>query len=88
MLIVKGGIASAVTLHEGVGADEADVLGPVLPGVSRWEAHWPDGSPLDYLVVPANVGDDPCALAVADAARVSACVQLDHVADDALIDAA
>jgi uncharacterized protein YgbK (DUF1537 family) len=54
VLVVKGGITSAVTLREGVGADEADVLGPVVPGVSRW----PDGSPLDYLVVPGNVGDD------------------------------
>jgi uncharacterized protein YgbK (DUF1537 family) len=58
VLVAKGGITSAVTLREGVGADVADVLGPVLPGVSRWAARWPDGSPLDYLVVPGNVGDD------------------------------
>ena len=58
VLVVKGGITSAVTLREGVGADEADVLGPVVPGVSRWAARWPDGSPLAYLVVPGNVGDD------------------------------
>ena len=58
VLVVKGGITSAVTLREGVGADEADVLGPVVPGVSRWETRWPDGSPLAYLVVPGNVGDD------------------------------
>ena len=58
VLVVKGGITSAVTLKEGVGADEADVLGPVVPGVSRWETRWPDGSPLAYLVVPGNVGDD------------------------------
>lgn len=58
VLVVKGGITSAVTLHRGVGADEADVVGPVVPGVSRWAARWPDGSPLDYLVVPGNVGDD------------------------------
>ena len=58
VLVVKGGITSAVTLREGVGADEADVLGPVVPGVSRWEARWPDGSPLAYLVVPGNVGGD------------------------------
>jgi hypothetical protein len=47
-----------VTLRDGVGASEADVLGPVEPGVSRWSAHWPDGARLDYLVVPGNVGDD------------------------------
>jgi uncharacterized protein YgbK (DUF1537 family) len=58
VLVVKGGTTSAVTLREGVGADEADVLGPVVPGVSRWETRWPDGSPLAYLVVPGNVGDD------------------------------
>jgi uncharacterized protein YgbK (DUF1537 family) len=58
VLVVKGGITSAVTLKAGVGADEADVLGPVVPGVSRWETRWPDGSPLAYLVVPGNVGDD------------------------------
>jgi len=58
VLLVKGGITSAVTLKVGVGAAEAEVLGPVEPGVSRWGAHWPDGAPLDYLVVPGNVGDD------------------------------
>ena len=34
------------------------MLGPVVPGVSRWAARWRDGSPVDYLVVPGNVGDD------------------------------
>jgi uncharacterized protein YgbK (DUF1537 family) len=58
VVIAKGGITSAVTLREGVGAAEADVLGPVEPGVSLWAAKWPDGSALDYLVVPGNVGDD------------------------------
>jgi uncharacterized protein YgbK (DUF1537 family) len=58
VLVVKGGITSAVTLGEGVGADEADVLGPVVPGVSLWETRWPDGRALAYLVVPGNVGDD------------------------------
>jgi len=58
VLVAKGGITSAVTLRDGVGAQQADVLGPVAPGVSRWMARWPDGSPLDYLVVPGNVGDD------------------------------
>ena len=58
VVVVKGGITSAVLLRDGVGASEADVLGPVMPGVSRWSASWPDGTPLDYLVVPGNVGDD------------------------------
>jgi uncharacterized protein YgbK (DUF1537 family) len=58
VVIVKGGITSAVTLHEGVGATEADVVGPILPGVSLWAATWRDGTPVDYVVVPGNVGDE------------------------------
>ena len=58
VVVAKGGITSAVTLRDGVGADEAEVLGPVEPGVSRWAVRWPGGGPLDYLVVPGNVGDD------------------------------
>ena len=52
-VVVKGGITSCVTLREGFGAAEADVLGPLLPGVSRWRA-----GDLDYVVVPGNVGDE------------------------------
>jgi uncharacterized protein YgbK (DUF1537 family) len=52
VVIAKGGITSAVTLLVGFGQSEADVLGPVLPGVSHWR------SSLDYLVVPGNVGDE------------------------------
>ncbi len=58
VIVAKGGITSAVTLRDGVGAAEAEVVGPVEPGVSRWSALWPGGEPLDYLVVPGNVGDD------------------------------
>ena len=58
LLVAKGGITAAVTLRDGVGAAEADVVGPVEPGVSLWSARWPDNSVLDYLVVPGNVGDD------------------------------
>ena len=57
-MVAKGGITSAVTMRDGVGANEAEVLGPVEPGVSRWAACWADGRVLDYLVVPGNVGDD------------------------------
>jgi uncharacterized protein YgbK (DUF1537 family) len=56
-VIAKGGITSAVTLRVGFGSAEADVRGPVLPGVSHWRARR-DGAPLDYLVVPGNVGDE------------------------------
>jgi uncharacterized protein YgbK (DUF1537 family) len=58
LLLAKGGITGAVTLRDGVGAVEADVIGPVEPGVSLWSARWPDGAMLDYMVVPGNVGDD------------------------------
>jgi uncharacterized protein YgbK (DUF1537 family) len=58
LILAKGGITSAVMLRDGVGAAEADVIGPVEPGVSLWSARWPDGGVLDYLVVPGNVGDD------------------------------
>jgi uncharacterized protein YgbK (DUF1537 family) len=53
VVIAKGGITAAVTLREGFGIDEAEVVGPVMPGVSYWS-----GEGLDYLVVPGNVGDD------------------------------
>ena len=52
-VIVKGGITSCVTLRDGFGATEADVVGPLLPGVSRWRT-----DDLDYVVVPGNVGGE------------------------------
>jgi uncharacterized protein YgbK (DUF1537 family) len=52
-VVVKGGITSCVTLRDGFGATEADVVGPLLPGVSRWRTE-----DLDYVVVPGNVGDE------------------------------
>jgi uncharacterized protein YgbK (DUF1537 family) len=58
VVVAKGGITSALTLQEGIGADEAEVLGPVAAGVSRWSAVWRDGTPVDYLVVPGNVGEE------------------------------
>ena len=61
-----------MTLRDGVGAAEADVVGPVEPGVSLWSAHWPDGNALDYLVVPGNVGDDDLLARLVDAVTGSA----------------
>ncbi len=66
VIIAKGGITSAVTLQTGLGVDVADVLGPVLPGVSLWRAD-AGGRPLDYLVVPGNVGDDDLLVRLLDA---------------------
>jgi uncharacterized protein YgbK (DUF1537 family) len=52
-VVVKGGITSCVTLRDGFGATEADVVGPLLPGVSLWRTH-----DLEYIVVPGNIGDE------------------------------
>jgi uncharacterized protein YgbK (DUF1537 family) len=52
VVIAKGGITSAVTAREGLGARAARVLGPIRPGVALWKLA--DGR--DYLVVPGNVG--------------------------------
>ena len=67
VIVAKGGVTSAVVLRDGIGADRAEVVGPVLPGVSRWAAEWSDGEPVDYLVVPGNVGDDDLLAALVDA---------------------
>jgi uncharacterized protein YgbK (DUF1537 family) len=52
VVIAKGGITSAVTALEGLGARSARVVGPIAPGVSRWQIA---GGPA-YVVVPGNVG--------------------------------
>jgi len=65
VVIAKGGITSAVTLRAGFGAETAEVLGPVLPGVSHWRAD-ARGRALDYLVVPGNVGADDLLVRLVD----------------------
>jgi uncharacterized protein YgbK (DUF1537 family) len=52
VVIAKGGITSAVTALEGLGARSARVVGPIAPGVSLWRIA--DGPA--YVVVPGNVG--------------------------------
>jgi uncharacterized protein YgbK (DUF1537 family) len=52
LVIAKGGITSAVTAREGLGAHAARVLGPLRPGVALWQLM--NGSL--YVVVPGNVG--------------------------------
>lgn len=56
LAVLKGGVTSAVTLRIGLGARQADIVGPVLPGVALWQII--DPSPRTALVVPGNVGDD------------------------------
>jgi uncharacterized protein YgbK (DUF1537 family) len=56
--VVKGGVTSALTLRNGFGIEEADVIGPVLPGVALWKGVDDGGREQRVLVVPGNVGDD------------------------------
>ncbi len=57
VVVAKGGITAAVVLEHGLGATEATVAGPLLPGVSLWRAHTRGGArPL--IVFPGNVGGD------------------------------
>ena len=65
VVIAKGGITSAVTLRTGFGYDDAEVIGPVIPGISHWRAG-DDASLLDYLVVPGNVGADDVLVELVD----------------------
>ena len=39
VLLSKGGITSAVNVRDGLGAERAQIVGPVAPGVSLWLAH-------------------------------------------------
>ena len=52
VVVAKGGITSAVTAREGLGARAARVVGPIASGVVLWRL--PDGT--DYVVFPGNVG--------------------------------
>ncbi len=52
VVVAKGGITSAVTAREGLGARSARVVGPILPGVALWNL--PDGT--EYVIVPGNIG--------------------------------
>jgi uncharacterized protein YgbK (DUF1537 family) len=52
VVIAKGGITSAVTAREGLGARAARVVGPIATGVVLWRL----STGTDYVVVPGNVG--------------------------------
>jgi hypothetical protein len=52
VVVAKGGITSAVTARDGLGARAARVIGPIATGVVLWRL--PAG--VDYVVVPGNVG--------------------------------
>jgi uncharacterized protein YgbK (DUF1537 family) len=52
VVIAKGGITSAVTARDGLGAPWARVIGAVVPGAALWRL----STGTDYVVVPGNVG--------------------------------
>lgn len=58
VVLAKGGITSAVTASEGLGAKRAEVLGPVVEGVPLWRLTAGDGREVPYLVFPGNVGSE------------------------------
>jgi uncharacterized protein YgbK (DUF1537 family) len=55
-VLAKGGITSAVTAVEGLGARRAEVVGPVADGVALWLLAARDGRSVPYVVFPGNVG--------------------------------
>jgi uncharacterized protein YgbK (DUF1537 family) len=64
-VFAKGGITSAVVLRDGLGVTRAQVAGPVAPGVALWRAD-SRGRPVDYVVVPGNVGAEDLLVELAD----------------------
>lgn len=67
LVVLKGGVTSAVALKNGLGALEADIVGPVLPGVALWQIVEPDTRPV--LVVPGNVGADELLVRIVELVR-------------------
>lgn len=57
VVVTKGGVTSAITIRDGLGAARARVVGPVATGVSHWEVET-GRQTLPCLVVPGNVGGD------------------------------
>lgn len=58
VIVTKGGVTSAVTIRQGLGARSAWVVGPVATGVGCWRVTREHGDATWCLVVPGNVGDD------------------------------
>ena len=68
LVVLKGGVTSAVTLDRGLGAVRALIEGPVLPGVALWSIR--DPAARSVLVVPGNVGDDHLLVRIIESAWV------------------
>jgi uncharacterized protein YgbK (DUF1537 family) len=58
IVVSKGGITSAVNIREGLESGLAEVLGPVMDGVSLWSVDTPEREALPFVVFPGNVGGD------------------------------
>lgn len=69
VVVIKGGVTSAVVLRIALGAAEAAVVGPVLPGVALWRADDDDARERVVLVVPGNVGEDDLLVRIIDSIR-------------------
>ena len=57
IVISKGGITSAEVARSGIGADDAWVLGQILPGISVWKVKDRGNRELLLVIVPGSVGD-------------------------------
>jgi len=57
-IVAKGGITSSDVAVHGLGAGEATVVGPLLPGVPVWRVRRGRHSSVLLVVFPGNVGDD------------------------------
>lgn len=57
IVISKGGITSAEVARSGIGADDAWVLGQILPGISVWKVRDRGNRELLLVIVPGSVGD-------------------------------
>jgi uncharacterized protein YgbK (DUF1537 family) len=54
-VIVRGGVTSAVMVRRGLGAAEARVVGPVMPGIVLWQLDEAAGQ-VPLLIAAGNVG--------------------------------
>jgi uncharacterized protein YgbK (DUF1537 family) len=66
LVVLKGGVTSAVALRSGLHAKEADIVGPVVPGVALWRIREPHER--SCLIVPGNVGSDELLVDLVDQA--------------------
>lgn len=69
VVVAKGGITSAVTAREGLGARRGEVVGPLLDGIALWRLPGDGGRTLPYVVFPGNVGGDETLLELVELLR-------------------